>query len=69
MLSESIKIENPQTDDFNDIFVDGEKVGYIILSPAKKEYYWVDINLPNPLTHNQGVGSSNLSASTSSMTS
>lgn len=48
-LNESINIENPQTDEYNDIFVDGEKVGYIILAPARKEYYWVDINLPNPL--------------------
>ena len=48
-LDESIKIENPQTDEYNDIFVNGEKVGYIILSPARKEYYWVDVNLPNPL--------------------
>ena len=48
-LDESINIENPQTDEYNDIFVDGEKVGYIILSPARKEYYWVDVNLPNPL--------------------
>ena len=48
-LEESIKIENPQTDEYNDIFVDGEKVGYIILSTARKEYYWVDVNLPNPL--------------------
>ena len=48
-LEESIKIENPQTDEYNDIFVNGEKVGYIILSPARKEYYWVDVNLPNPL--------------------
>ena len=47
--NESINIENPQTDSYNDIFVDGEKVGYIILSPARKEYYWVDVNLPNPL--------------------
>lgn len=48
-LDESINIQNPQTDEYNDIFVDGEKVGYIILSPARKEYYWVDVNLPNPL--------------------
>ena len=48
-LKESINIENPQTDEYNDIFVNGEKVGYIILSPARKEYYWVDVNLPNPL--------------------
>lgn len=48
-LNESINIENAQTDEYNDIFVDGEKVGYIILSPARKEYYWVDVNLPNPL--------------------
>jgi hypothetical protein len=44
-----INIENPSTDEYNDIIVDGEKVGYIILSPARKEYYWVDVNLPNPL--------------------
>jgi hypothetical protein len=49
-LDESINIENPSTDEYNDIMVDGEKVGYIILSPARKEYYWVDVNLPNPLT-------------------
>ena len=49
ILKESINIKNPQTDEYNDIFVDGEKVGYIILSPARKEYYWVDVNLPNPL--------------------
>jgi GNAT superfamily N-acetyltransferase len=48
-LDESIKIENPSTDEYNDIIVDGEKVGYIILSPARKEYYWVDVNPPNPL--------------------
>ena len=48
-LNESINIENPSTDEYNDIVVDGEKVGYIILSPARKEYYWVDVNLPNPL--------------------
>jgi len=48
-LDESINIENPDDDSYNDIIVDGEKVGYIILSPARKEYYWVDINLPNPL--------------------
>lgn len=48
-LNESIEIENPSDDEYNDIFVDGEKIGYIILSPARKEYYWVDINLPNPL--------------------
>jgi RimJ/RimL family protein N-acetyltransferase len=46
---ESIDVENPSTDEYNDIIVDGEKVGYIILSPARKEYYWVDVNLPNPL--------------------
>ena len=46
---ESINIESPKADDYNDIFVDGEKVGYIILSPARKEYYWIDVNLPNPL--------------------
>lgn len=49
LLDESINIENPQCDEYNDILVDGEKVGYIILSPARKEYYWVDVNLPNPL--------------------
>ena len=49
LLEESINIENPQVDEYSDIFVDGEKVGYIILSPARKEYYWVDVNLPNPL--------------------
>jgi GNAT superfamily N-acetyltransferase len=48
-LYESITIETPNSDSYNDIFVDGEKVGYIILSPARKEYYWVDVNLPNPL--------------------
>jgi len=48
-IKESINIENPDDDSYNDIIVDGEKVGYIILSPARKEYYWVDINLPNPL--------------------
>ena len=48
-FEKSINIENPKTDDYNDIFVDGEKVGYIILAPARKEYYWVDVNLPNPL--------------------
>lgn len=48
-LDESINIENPSTDEYNNIIVDGEKVGYIILSPARKEYYWVDVNLPNPL--------------------
>jgi len=49
-LDESINIENSNPDSYNDIFVDGEKVGYIILSPARKEYYWVDVNLPNPLS-------------------
>jgi hypothetical protein len=48
-LDESINIENPSTDEYNDIIVNGEKVGYIILSPARKEYYWIDVNLPNPL--------------------
>lgn len=48
-LDESIEIKNPSTDSYNDIIVNGEKVGYIILSPARKEYYWVDVNLPNPL--------------------
>jgi hypothetical protein len=48
-LDESINIENPSSDEYNDIIVNGEKVGYIILSPARKEYYWVDVNLPNPL--------------------
>ncbi len=48
-LDETINIENPSTNEYNDIIVDGEKVGYIILSPARKEYYWVDVNLPNPL--------------------
>jgi hypothetical protein len=48
-LNESIEIKNPSDDEYNDIFVDGNKIGYIILSPARKEYYWVDINLPNPL--------------------
>ena len=48
-LKESINIENPSDDEYNDIIVDGNKIGYIILSPARKEYYWVDINLPNPL--------------------
>jgi hypothetical protein len=48
-LNESINIENPSTDEYNDIIVNGEKVGYIILSPARKEYYWIDVNLPNPL--------------------
>jgi hypothetical protein len=46
---ESVEIKNPSDDEYNDIFVDGNKIGYIILSPARKEYYWVDINLPNPL--------------------
>ena len=50
LLKESISINNPSTDDYNEIMVDGEKVGYIILSPARKEYYWVDVNLPNPLS-------------------
>lgn len=49
-LNESITIENPQPDEYNDIFVDGNKIGYIVLSPARKEYYWMDINLPNPLS-------------------
>lgn len=44
-----INIENPQTDSYNEIYVNGDKIGYIDLSPARKEYYWVDINLPNPL--------------------
>jgi len=44
-----MNIENPSVNDYNDIFVEGKKVGYIILSPAKKEYYWVYIDLPNPL--------------------
>ena len=48
-LDESINIENPTSDEYNDIIFNGEKVGYIILSPARKEYYWVDVNLPNPL--------------------
>ena len=48
-LNKSINIENPSTDEYNDIIVNDEKVGYIILSPARKEYYWLDINLPNPL--------------------
>ena len=48
-LDKSINIENPTSDEYNDIIVNGEKVGYIILSPARKEYYWVDVNLPNPL--------------------
>jgi len=48
-LNESVEIKNPSDDEYNDIFVDGNKIGYIILSPARKEYYWVDINLPNPL--------------------
>lgn len=48
-LDESVNIENASTDSYNDIIVDGEKVGYVILSPARKEYYWVDVNLPNPL--------------------
>jgi len=48
-LNESIEIKNPSDDEYNDIFVDGNKIGYITLSPARKEYYWVDINLPNPL--------------------
>lgn len=48
-LDETINIENPSTDEYNDIIVDGEKIGYIILSPARKEYYWVDVNLANPL--------------------
>lgn len=34
-LNESINIENPSTDEYNDIIVNGEKVGYIILSPAR----------------------------------
>lgn len=49
LLNESVEIKNPSDDEYNDIFVDGNKIGYIILSPARKEYYWVDINLPNPL--------------------
>jgi hypothetical protein len=48
-LGGEVNIENPSTDKYNDIFINGEKVGYIILSPARKEYYWLDINLPNPL--------------------
>jgi hypothetical protein len=48
-LNNSINIENPSTDGYNDIIVNDEKVGYIILSPARKEYYWVDVDLPNPL--------------------
>lgn len=46
---ESINIESPKADDYNDIFVDVDKVGYIILASARKEYYWLDVNLPNPL--------------------
>jgi RimJ/RimL family protein N-acetyltransferase len=42
-------IENQSTDGYNEIYVNGVKVGYLILSPARKEYYWIDINLPNPL--------------------
>lgn len=51
-----IYVRNPTTDGYNEIWVSfglnssqEEKVGYIILSPARKEYYWIDINLPNPL--------------------
>jgi hypothetical protein len=49
MLNKTITIKNPSTDEYNEIYVDDEKVGYIILSPAKKEYYWVDNILPDPL--------------------
>lgn len=47
---DSISLKNASTDDYNEIYVNGEKVGYIILSPARKEYYWVDVNLPDPLS-------------------
>ena len=49
LVSESIKVSNPQTNDYNEIFVGDDKVGYIILAPARDEYYWVYINLPKPL--------------------
>lgn len=48
-ITESIVIDNPLVDGYNEIMVDGKKVGYIILSPARKEYYWVDVNLSMPL--------------------
>lgn len=44
--------EDPLTDGYNKILVNNEVVGYIILSPAKKEYYWINwINFKglNPL--------------------
>lgn len=44
-----INIIDPTYDGYNEIFVGDEKVGYIDLSPARKEYYWLDINLDNPL--------------------
>lgn len=34
---DSISLKNASTDDYNEIYVNGEKVGYIILSPARKE--------------------------------
>lgn len=48
-LNESLEIANPSDDSYNDILVDGEKAGYIVLSPARKEYYWLDVDLPKPL--------------------
>lgn len=51
-----IHVKNPSTDNYNEIWApwglippQEKKVGYIILSPARKEYYWIDINLPNSL--------------------
>jgi hypothetical protein len=44
-----IVVKNPSTNQYNEIYVENEKVGYIILAPARKEYYWLDLNLPNPL--------------------
>ena len=48
--NEEIKIENPSTNSYNEIFVNGEKVGYIDLKPTREEYYWLDVNLPNSLS-------------------
>lgn len=48
-LNENIRIPNPSTDYYNEIFIGDKKVGYIVLSPARKEYYWLDFNFSNPL--------------------
>lgn len=49
VIENNITINNPTDDGYNDILVNDKKVGYIVLSPTRKEYDWIDTGLPNSL--------------------